>query len=347
MKVSLLRCDSYEDALEILHRALQNYAHLFSPGNSVLVKPNMLSARKPEEAVTTHPAILKAVLLFLKERKCHAMVADSPASGSFQRVAERTGIKDVCQEMNVPIFELDQPTKVDGRVYKKISVDKRVFEVDKIVNVAKLKTHSQMILTLAVKNTFGCVPGLEKSGWHMRCGTNENFATFLVDLHELVNPTLNIVDGILGMEGNGPANGKVKHFGVIALSTNGFVLDFVLCKRLNVDPLLIYTVRESLQRGHIVDHTVEGDWTSRIELPVTTPVLPVPEALRRLARRLARSPKISKVKCVRCRICEERCPAKAIDIDELKIDYDKCIKCYVCHEVCPQGAIDLVRRIFF
>ncbi|MDI6863209.1 MAG: DUF362 domain-containing protein [Pseudothermotoga sp.] len=345
MKVSLLRCDSYEHAMEQLRSSLQSFSHLFTSGDSILVKPNMLSARRPEEAVTTHPAILKAVLLFLRDLKCHAMVADSPASGSFQRVAEKTGIKDVCEELNVPCFELDQPTTVSGQIYKKINVDRRIFEVDKIVNVAKLKTHSQMILTLAVKNTFGCVPGLEKSGWHMRCGTNENFAAFLVDLHRLVNPTLNIVDGVVGMEGNGPANGKIKRFGVVALSTNAFVLDFVLCKRLNVDPLLIYTVRESVQRNLIVDHDVEGDWTGQIQLPVTTPVLPVPEALRMLARRLARSPKISKTKCVRCKICEERCPANAINIDVMKIDYEKCIKCYVCHEVCPQGAISLVRRI--
>lgn len=346
MKVSLLRCDSYEEATHILRKALKNFADLFKPGDTVLVKPNMLSARKPEEAVTTHPAIVRGVLSFLKEIRCNAMVADSPASGNFQRIAEKTGIKDVCEEFGVPIFELDQPVPVNGEVYKKINIDRRIFEVDKIVNVAKLKTHSQMVLTLAVKNTFGCVPGLEKSGWHMRCGTNENFAALLVDIHKLVRPTLNIVDGVVGMEGNGPANGKIKRFGVIALSTDGFTLDFVLCKRMNVDPLIIYTVRESLERGLIVDHDVEGDWASRIELPVTAPVLPVPEALRSLARRLARSPKISRMKCVRCRICEERCPAKAIDIDRMKIDYEKCIKCYVCHEVCPQGAISLVRRIF-
>ncbi len=346
MKIYLQSCDSYSEADDALTKILREHAQLFKPGDTVLVKPNMLSARRPEEGVTTHPAILETVLRFLKDVRCRAMVADSPASGNFEKIAEKTGIKDVCRSLNVPIFELDQPITVDGQIYKRINIDRRIFEVDRIINLAKLKTHSQMVLTLAVKNTFGCVPGLEKSGWHMRCGTNENFAALLVDIHMLVKPTLNVVDGIIGMEANGPANGRTRHFGVIAVGTDGFTLDFVLCKRLNVDPLIVYTVQESVRRNLISDHIVEGDWTSQIQLPSTVPVLPVPSALQKIARRLARSPKISKDTCVRCRICEERCPAKAIDIDSLKIDYDKCIKCYVCHEVCPQGAIKLVRRIF-
>lgn len=344
MKIHLQSCDSYSNIDDALGKILREHTHLFKPGDTVLVKPNMLSARKPEEGVTTHPAILETVLRFLKDVGCCAMVADSPASGSFEKIAEKTGIKDVCQSLNVPIFELDQPITVDGQIYKKINIDRRIFEVDKIINLAKLKTHSQMVLTLAVKNTFGCVPGLEKSGWHMRCGTNENFAALLVDIHKLVKPSLNIIDGIIGMEVNGPANGRTKHFGVIAVGMDGFTLDFVLCKRLNIDPLIVYTVRESVRRSLIDNHVVEGDWTGRIQLPSTVPVLPV-SVLRKIARRLSRSPKISKNMCVRCRICEERCPAKAIDIDSLKIDYDKCIKCYVCHEVCPRGAIKLVRRI--
>lgn len=346
MKIFLQPCDSYFDVGKVLTKILLKHVHLFEPGDTVLVKPNMLSARRPEEGVTTHPAVLQTVLRFLKDSKCRAIVADSPASGNFEKIAEKTGIRDVCQDLNVPIFELDQPVSVDGQIYKKIHIDRRVFEVDKIVNLAKLKTHSQMVMTLAVKNTFGCVPGLEKSGWHMRCGTNENFAALLVDVHRLVKPVLNIIDGIVGMEANGPANGKTKHFGVIAVGTDGFALDFALCRRLNIEPLIVYTVRESMRRSLISDHVVEGNWTGQIQLPNTVSVLPVPSSLQKIARSLFRSPKISKSMCIRCKICEERCPAKAIDIDEFKIDYDKCIKCYVCHEVCPQGAIRLVRRLF-
>ncbi|AEH50603.1 DUF362 domain-containing protein [Pseudothermotoga thermarum] len=346
MIVHFIKCEDYQAVEKKLLPVLEGYSSLFSPGEKVLVKPNLLSARKPEEAVATHPKVVEVVLRFLKDLGIFPYVGDSPAYGSLQKVLQVSGIWEVCQKLSVPAVELNEPVEVDGQRYKKIRISSKVFDFDKVVNVAKLKTHSQMVLTLAVKNLFGCVPGIEKSGWHIRCETNENFAALLVDICLIVNPVLSIVDGVEGMEGNGPANGKKKKFGVIVVSSNPFALDHAICLRLNVDPFLVYTVRESIARGLVKDYSIDGDWSSSIELPVTVPSLPVKGPLRQIARMIVRVPKISKKECIRCKICEEKCPAKAIDLSRSDIDYKKCIRCYVCHEVCPRGAIELVRRIF-
>ncbi len=323
---------------------LEKYSKLFQKGDIILIKPNLLSARKPDQGVTTHPAVVETVLKFLISLGTKPFVGDSPAAGVFQRVISESGIADVCRKLGIPTVELDDPIVVDGQVYKKIKISSKVFEADKVVNLAKLKTHSQMILTLGVKNTFGCIPGLEKSGWHIRCGTNENFASLLVDVHLLVKPVLTILDGVLGMEGNGPANGKLKNFGVLAVCENAFALDHAICERLSVQPQVVFTVKESLRRNLVPVYEIDGNWHSTIELPVTAQTLPVAKPLKRLARSIVRVPRIAKRRCVQCRICEERCPAQAIEVSEYRIDYDKCIRCYVCHEVCPQNAIDLIRR---
>jgi len=345
VKVYLRECTHYESVSGPLKDLLNEYSHLFKPGDRILVKPNLLSPKAPSTAVTTHPDVIKVILEFLLDMGVKPLVGDSPAVGSIQKVARVSGVKDVCEKLGVPIVELDDPVEFDGIVYRKIRLSRKVVEVDGVVNVPKLKTHSQMILTLAVKNTFGCIPGKEKSAWHLRAGANENFADLLIDVHLLVKPVLNILDGVIGMEGNGPSNGQVKLFGLIAVSEDGFAMDHAVVRSLGISEGLIYTVKRSLERGLVPPYILYGEWRGKISLPSTVPVVPLPRSIARLLRRVIRVPRIDRRKCVGCRICEVRCPVSAIDIDTGKVDYERCIRCYVCHEVCPENAINLVRRV--
>jgi len=345
LKVYLQKCDTYSDSNRVLRNILDEFSKDFYAGEKVLVKVNMLSARPADRAVTTRAEIVRGVLKFLLEMGTKPFVGDSPAVGSATKVAQACGIMDVCQELSVPVIDLDDPVKKDGQVYKKINISSAVFEMDKVVNVAKLKTHAQMVLTLGVKNTFGCIPGLEKSRWHVRCGTNENFAKLLVDVHLLVNPVLTVVDGIEGMEGNGPSNGEKKRFGLIAASRNAFALDHAIAVRLGVKPEFVYTINESMRRKLVGEYELVGNWKGSIKLPSTSHVLPVPGFLKKIVRSTVRVPKIDKRRCVSCRICEKRCPVHAIDIDAPRVNTRKCIRCYVCHEVCPENAIRLAVKI--
>ncbi|WP_280998431.1 DUF362 domain-containing protein [Marinitoga aeolica] len=344
MKVYLKKCNDYDNVEKVLLPILENYKNKFKSGDKVLVKPNLLSPKKVETGITTHPKVVEAVLKFLLDLGTNPYLGDSPATGTALEAVKANGIYDVCKKLEVPIVELDDPVVVDGEIYKGIKISKKVLEADKIVNIAKLKTHVQMIMTLAVKNTFGCVVGKEKSAWHFRAKTNTNFANVLIDIHNIVNPTLNVLDGILGMDGNGPANGFTRKFNVIGVSENGYALDHAVIKSLNIKEKYVYIVKEAMKRGLIPKYELKSDWKGdNIKLPLTAPIF---ETVTNMVRIFERVPKINKNKCVACKICEERCPAQAIDIDNDKyIDYSKCIRCYVCHEVCPQDAIKLIRRI--
>lgn len=339
------RCGNYNNASERLKKLLMEYSDRFSPGEEVLVKPNMLSPRKAEEAVTTHPMILRAVLEFLLNLRVKPVVGDSPASSTAKSVAKKAGLLDVCKDLRVQLVELGDPVDANGEVYSRIKVSKTALSM-KVVNIAKLKTHSQMVMTLGVKNTFGCVVGREKSAWHLRAGINERFADLLIDVHSLVSPVITVMDGIEGMEGDGPANGIKRFFGLLAVSENAFALDYAIVEALGTDPGVVYTVARSIDRGLVPKFEMDGSWGGTIRLPSTTPVVPVPKHLRNLVRRFVRVPKINTRRCVTCKICENNCPAEAINVDRASIDYQKCIRCYVCREVCPEDAIMLVRKLF-
>ena len=335
----------YEDAYRKLSSALKKYSSLFANTKKVLVKPNLLSPRKPDEHVTTHPLIVKAVLEFLISQGLKPIVGDSPAVGSLERVAKVSGIKDVCDELGVELIPFEEYVTVKGDTFRGIKMAKAIFEVDAVVNLPKLKTHSQMVMTLGVKNTFGCIVGIEKSSWHLRAGTDENFARLLIDVHRIVSPVLNVLDGVWGMEGNGPSNGEIKFFGVVAISRNAFALDDAIVRSLGVNPDDVFVLREAKKKGLIPDYEIVGDeFKSSIKLPTTRSFLS--RAGRIIEPLITKVPRFDKKKCVKCGICEEKCPAKAIDANLQRIDYEKCIRCYVCHEVCPENAMKLVRRVF-
>ncbi|MFW6263169.1 MAG: DUF362 domain-containing protein, partial [Thermotogota bacterium] len=183
----------YKKGSALLKESLNQYTHLFKKGDSVLVKPNLLSARDVNQGVTTHPDTLDVVLDFLLGLETVPFVGDSPPDGNGYAVASQTGLIEVCEKHGVKFVELDDPVKVKHDGEYDFSISKKVLEADKVVNLAKLKTHSLTILTLAVKNTFGCVPGKEKSSWHFKALNNHNFAKLMVEICEVVNPTLNIV----------------------------------------------------------------------------------------------------------------------------------------------------------
>lgn len=361
-EAGIVKCGDYKDAGRSVERAVAligGIGRFVKPGAKVLIKPNMLAGKAPEKAVTTHPEVVRVVIRLVKAAGGIPTVGDSNALGSFRKVAEVTGIAAVAAEEGATLIELSEAVKVDGKgVFKHFEIAREVMAADAVINLPKVKTHGQMLLTLSVKNLFGCIPGRRKVQWHLKSGVDRNaFATMLVELCGIIKPVLNIADGIIGMEGNGPGNGTPRKLGFIAACADALCLDMVIADMLGVGPDKLPTTRVAREKGiapvRVSDIGLLGDFNNTIEARVERFKLPsgsslewtIPEPVRKLLKEsLTTKPRIDKVKCQLCMMCHTICPAKAISEKgkELDIDYRQCIRCFCCQEVCPVGAIDVV-----
>ncbi|MCD6545988.1 MAG: DUF362 domain-containing protein [Thermotogae bacterium] len=323
-----------------------------SPGDKILIKPNLLSPVEVTHAVTTHPTVIEALVKCLKDLGVGKIViGDSPAVSNALKVARKCGIEEISKKFGIDIVNFDTSVKVKGKFGRIFEVAREILEADKIINLAKFKTHTHMIMTLSIKNMFGSVVGLRKSAWHAKTGTNKmKFADMLVELYETIKPTLNIIDGIWGMEGNGPRNGKPKRLGVLLVGEDGHAVDFVACKMVKLEkivPTLLAAEKRRLLNIKNVD--IIGDGFRIIDnfIPPDTSIKGITGIINPFGRFFVKFPKVVLNKCVGCKICKEHCPVGAIDMredDKARINIDKCIRCYVCQEVCPENAIELIRK---
>lgn len=317
------------------------------PGNSVLIKPNMLSAAHPEDAVLTHAQVIRAAVEYVLHKGARAQVSDSPAIGSFERILKQNGTVDALRGLDVNCVPFRDTAEVDiGKPYGRIEIARDALEADVIINLPKLKTHSQMLLTLAVKNMFGCIVGFKKSQWHMRAGIDTAaFARLLISIHQAVKPTISILDGILALEGEGPGKrGRPRKVGVLMGSENSFALDMAVCKMIGV-PYETFPVLKIARDDQMLP-SVEMDGTlpqvRNFQLPGVGHVIFGPVFLQNFLRRHTLAlPVCEQPLCKLCSKCWTICPAGAIkeSTAEIEFDYGKCIRCYCCIEICPYGAL--------
>lgn len=336
-------------------------------GERVLIKPNMLAARRPDQAVTTHPEVVRAAIRLVKEAGGVPVVGDSPAGPSTERIlrhlANRTGISEVCAQEGVSFAlftEYETVAYDDGKVAKTFDLTKTLQEVDAVISLAKLKTHSFTRYTGAVKNLFGLVHSLKKAEYHMRMRSPEAFSEMLVDLAEHVRPRLTIMDGVVGMDGDGPSGGRRRDLGVVLASADPHALDAVALQLVGAEPESVWTVRAAMDRGLLpkdcrVGIEVRGEALDGLRIRD----FKMPPKLRMfggipgvvggfVAEGVTRKPVFSKELCVGCGGCVKICPAEALSLRDgglmkVGIRRDLCIRCYCCHEVCPENAIDLKR----
>ena len=319
-------------------------------GDRVLLKPNLVTARAPEKAVTTHPEVVKGVAMVLRDCGARLFLGDSPGFGSLERCLEKSGIGAVLGEMGITPVSFDREEVVhesDHLVAKRLPLAAAVFAYDKVINLPKLKTHGMMEITLAVKNLFGFVTGLHKAGWHLRAGHDRRlFARIMLDIHHQVNPAWNLIDGIVGMEGEGPTSGRPRECGLLALGADALQLDCLVEKWVGFSspsPL----IREALDLNLLPTEIPSAGGPAATK-PLRPRLQPAPgsgsPALpgHRLWRKLfVRRPKIIHSRCHRCGVCVEHCPAGAMSLakEKISIRYRDCISCYCCQELCPYGAV--------
>ncbi len=366
--VCIERCADYHyprvyQAVKNAVDALGGMNKFVKPGHKVLLKPNFLTGLPPERAANTHPAVVKAVIELAQEAGGNVSIGDSPALSSAVAVARKSGNLKVAREMGVPVINFEDPVEVpvpEGKIFRKIEVAREATEADVVINLPKLKTHDLLPLTLAVKNIFGCIVGRNKARWHVQAGHDVSyFARMLAELCALVNPALNIMDGIVGMEGNGPRNGDPRQIGLILASPDAVALDRVVQEVLGLrQEELITTVvggeiglgESDLDRIECRGERIEEVKIDGFNIPIRTQQKQIlGKTLRWLFKdSFTYRPVINHRLCTRCGICLEACPLNIISYKPparegkeklVEIDYQRCIHCFCCQENCTEGAI--------
>jgi uncharacterized protein (DUF362 family)/Pyruvate/2-oxoacid:ferredoxin oxidoreductase delta subunit len=338
---------------------LEQEGELVQPGETVVLKPNLLAPEPPERAVTTHPEVFRAVAEALRRRGACLSYGDSPAVGSMRRAARRAGLDQVAQELGITAADFSSGREVsfpEGVQNKRFTLAAGALAADCLVSLPKLKTHGLMLVTGAVKNQFGCVPGLLKGEFHLRLPQAEQFARMLVDLNRCLRPRLYVMDAVVGMQGNGPRGGQPVQVGALLASTDPVALDAVACRLVGIDPARVPTVaaghEAGLGVGDLARVELVGD---RLEMPArisfAVPARRPPTWLLRpqLRNLLLPRPEIDDAVCIRCGVCVQMCPLRPPAVDWRDAErqsapeyrYDRCIRCYCCQEVCPEGAVHL------
>ena len=325
------------------------------PGDTILLKSNCLSAKPVETAVTTHPVVLEATIQILLDKGCRITIGDSPALQRLSTVVKKTGISPILERYDVRLQELDGPKEVEGPkggTFRSFEVSRHCFEFDHFINIAKFKTHSMMILTLCVKNLFGCIPGKKKAAWHLAIGEDRHaFARMLVELGAILPVDFHLLDGIVAMEGNGPGNGTPVPLGVLLGSENAAAVDSVAARLIGLDPGGLLTCQAAADLGTgpspSVEISVLGDSPPPSPFPFKLPEPArmdwgLPGLLKGILRRfLLPFPAVDRHRCVTCAHCQKVCPAGAISLKngKIMIKTSLCIRCYCCQEICPENAI--------
>jgi uncharacterized protein (DUF362 family)/NAD-dependent dihydropyrimidine dehydrogenase PreA subunit len=363
-KVSLVRCASYTTAevAAAVERAVDTIGGIRSlvrPGERILLKPNLLSAKEPERAITTHPEIVRAVVRLVRKAGAVPVIGDSPGGAikGVDRVWEKTGMKKVAQEENVELVNFETAGSVEKAIdhpgLKSVHLSRVPLEVDGIINLPKIKTHALMTFTCGIKNFYGCVPGLRKAEYHKLVPHPDDFGLLLTEIYLLVKDKVRftLADGIIGMEGNGPSSGDLRRMDMIAASTDAVAMDTLLTSLLGFKPQRIeYLSSSRAGENDLSNIEAAGDPASAFALsgfrfPSNWYIKLLPRFLMKMVGALVwMKPEIMPEFCENCLLCVNSCPVKAIrQVEKGKpvVDPKNCINCLCCHELCPYNAIGL------
>lgn len=336
-------------------------------GKKVVVKPNLLAKREAEAGITAHPSFVQAAGEFFTGLGADTVIADSP--GGVYNVSTLEGIYKVTGMNDAAVKSGAVTNKDTGYVSvhepeasaRKFNIINPLNEADLVVNLARLKTHALCEVSLSVKNMFGAIPGLQKAEQHARFPGRTEFADMLCDLCLVTAPQINIIDGVCGMEGNGPAGGTLKKVGAVIASANPFAADIVAAKIMGYNEKEVGTIDCAVKRG-LCPESIGGleiigeDYTkyvSSFKRPDASAgglLKQLPSMFGgKLQKFLEPKPVVNKKKCIGCGECMRNCPVSTIKIKDKKAEIEPkaCIKCYCCQEFCPVKAIKVKSNFIF
>lgn len=380
MNVYVKHCKSYDNIQNevnyLLNSVLDN-GNVIKDNMTVFLKTNGLAPHPASKAITTHPSVVRAVIKYFKNYNVTIIVGDNPATKEMKTVFKVNGTMDVIEEENVLLAnnkDLKVISAKEYKRYKEFNVSREIVEADILVNLPKLKTHGLAYFTGAQKNLFGTIHGLEKAQWHVKSSTPSEFGEAMADLYSAIKNEMknkiivNLMDGIEGLEGEGPSTGgNKKSAHVLLSSTDAIALDRVAMEIVKLDYRKSFISIISNNRG-LGEFNIENIKINGDSLDLFKDIKFVPAKVEEIGIRslklvnkyniknfVLEHPKFDKSKCIKCGECKKICPPQAISIEKgkfPKVNKNKCIRCWCCGEVCPVNAISkskrpLIGRIFF
>jgi uncharacterized protein (DUF362 family) len=360
-KVYIVKCQDYEgveDKVKTLLNLMGGMRRFAKQGESIVLKANLLREARPEQAVSTHPSMVAAVASLAKEQGAVPIIADSPGGGyrytakTLDKIYRTSGMHQAAEQAGIDVNwdTTARPVSYpDGILTKHFDIITPVVEANGLFNLCKMKTHLFTVMTGAVKNTFGVIPGLSKPGYHAK-----------LDLSQYVSARLTIMDAVWAMEGDGPGAGDPRRVGLLIGSENPLALDVVANEIMGLDrkknPIILEAERRTLKPNRLEDIEIIGANLAEVIVPDFKPPQlsagrfgydDMPWYLRMIEPMFKNAftvrPRVIWHRCITCGTCIEGCPVEAIDFVKEKafIDDNKCIRCYCCHEMCPEEAIGL------
>jgi uncharacterized protein (DUF362 family) len=273
-QVAIVRCTEYSPAAvrQAVRRSftlLGGINRFIRPGWHVLIKPNLIVPVGPHVPAQTHPEVIYAVAALVKEAGAIPLVGDSPAWQDVKACLAALNVDKRLQALGAQIVQLDRPirTGIEG---SSIGISRVALEADTIINLPKLKAHQQLGATFAVKNMYGCVAGKEKAFWHFAKGHSyESFCRMLIGIYRRLCPVVNLIDGVVAMEGAGPIRGNPKTIGALIAGRDPIACENICCRLINMDPASLPILQTAGKMGFGVQwdesiETVGDEWRSLI-----------------------------------------------------------------------------------
>lgn len=345
---------SYEKITDAVELAFELFPTLIKD-RKVLIKPNVLRSSEASEGIVTNPALLRSVVDKVETlRPATLTVGDNPgimSYGANEESFQRTGLMEAAKGYYRNIGNESVEIKFNPEFRSSVSVSRAVMEADVIISLPKFKTHGLTVITGAIKNSYGIMPGAQKAALHKAAGNPQRFNDVIVDVFKIRPPDLFIVDAVVGMEGNGPASPELRNIGLILASDNAVALDAIIATMMGCDPSRLGFLRKAKQIG-LGDYDLDNIEIIGTLNPVPDFKLPPlgGEALfsntaiqEAMSRKITLRPKVDPDLCSGCGTCVDQCPVSALSLVESlpEVIPEKCITCFCCQEMCPEHAITL------